>query len=98
TNAGGNYHSHSFNANGSTNSNGSHSHSVNLSGNVVMSEGGAHTHNITVQGNSRSAGTINISRHDSTGIAGTFKLQLRVVAGGSMNVSQRYIHAMTMRK
>ncbi len=98
TNAGGNYHSHSFNANGSTNSNGSHSHSVNLSGNVVMSEGGAHTHNITVQGNSRSAGTINISRHDSTGIAGTFKLQLKAVSGGSMNVSQRYIHAMTMRK
>ncbi|MDO5926226.1 host specificity protein J [Acinetobacter baumannii] len=98
TNAGGNYHNHSFNANGSTNSNGSHSHSVNLSGNVVMSEGGAHTHNITVQGNSRSAGTLNISRHDSTGIAGTFKLQLKAVAGGSMNVSQRYIHAMTMRK
>ncbi|MDO7352426.1 phage tail protein [Acinetobacter baumannii] len=98
TNAGGNYHSHSFNANGSTNSNGSHSHSVNLSGNVVMSEGGAHTHNITVQGNSRSAGTLNISRHDSTGIAGTFKLQLKAVSGGSMNVSQRYIHAMTMRK
>ncbi|TPU31232.1 DUF1983 domain-containing protein, partial [Acinetobacter baumannii] len=98
TNAGGTFHSHSFNANGSTNSNGSHSHSVNLSGNVVMSEGGAHTHNITVQGNSRSAGTLNISRHDSTGIAGTFKLQLKAVSGGSMNVSQRYIHAMTMRK
>ncbi|WP_407580969.1 phage tail protein [Acinetobacter pittii] len=98
TNAGGDYHSHSFNANGNTNNNGSHSHSVNLSGNVVMSEGGAHTHNITVQGNSRSAGTLNISRHDSTGIAGTFKLQLKAVAGGSMNVSQRYIHAMTMRR
>lgn len=98
TNAGGAFHSHSFSANGNTNSSGSHSHSISLSGNVTMSEGGAHTHNITVQGNSRSAGTINISRHDSTGIAGTFKLQLRVVAGGSMNVSQRYIHAMTMRK
>ncbi|MEG9479987.1 phage tail protein, partial [Acinetobacter baumannii] len=98
TNAGGTFHSHSFSANGNTNNSGSHSHSISLSGNVAMSEGGAHTHNITVQGNSRSAGTINISRHDSTGIAGTFKLQLRVVAGGSMNVSQRYIHAMTMRK
>lgn len=98
TNAGGTFHSHSFSANGNTGNNGSHGHTVNLSGNVTMSEGGAHTHNITVQGNSRSAGTINISRHDSTGIAGTFKLQLRVVAGGSMNVSQRYIHAMTMRK
>ncbi|HCE0051679.1 TPA: hypothetical protein NEM68_003862, partial [Acinetobacter baumannii] len=97
-NAGGTFHSHSFSANGNTNNSGSHSHSISLSGNVTMSEGGAHTHNITVQGNSRSAGTINISRHDSTGIAGTFKLQLRVVAGGSMNVSQRYIHAMTMRK
>ncbi|WP_033514292.1 TipJ family phage tail tip protein, partial [Acinetobacter baumannii] len=89
TNAGGTFHSHSFSANGNTNNSGSHSHSISLSGNVTMSEGGAHTHNITVQGNSRSAGTINISRHDSTGIAGTFKLQLRVVAGGSMNVSQR---------
>lgn len=98
TNAGGTFHSHSFSANGNTNNSGSHSHSISLSGNVTMSEGGAHTHNITVQGNSRSAGTINISRHDSTGIAGAFKLQLRVVAGGSMNVSQRYIHAMTMRK
>ncbi|MEF3816042.1 phage tail protein [Acinetobacter baumannii] len=98
TNAGGTFHSHSFSANGNTNNSGSHSHSISLSGNVTMSEGGVHTHNITVQGNSRSAGTINISRHDSTGIAGTFKLQLRVVAGGSMNVSQRYIHAMTMRK
>ncbi|MCZ3199953.1 phage tail protein [Acinetobacter baumannii] len=98
TNAGGTFHSHSFSANGNTNNSGSHSHSISLSGNVTMSEGGAHTHNITVQGNSRSAGTINISRHDSTGIYGTYKLQLRVVAGGSMNVSQRYIHAMTMRK
>lgn len=98
TNAGGTFHSHSFSANGNTNSGGSHSHTVSLSGNVTMSDGGEHRHNISVTGNSRSAGTINISRHDSTGIAGTFKLQLRVVAGGSMNVSQRYIHAMTMRK
>ncbi|MDR9557333.1 TipJ family phage tail tip protein [Acinetobacter baumannii] len=98
TNAGGTFHSHSFSANGNTNSGGSHSHTVSLSGNVTMSDGGEHRHNILVTGNSRSAGTINISRHDSTGIAGTFKLQLRVVAGGSMNVSQRYIHAMTMRK
>ncbi|MFX2324821.1 TipJ family phage tail tip protein [Acinetobacter baumannii] len=98
TNAGGTFHSHSFSANGNTNSGGSHSHTVSLNGNVTMSDGGEHRHNILVTGNSRSAGTINISRHDSTGIAGTFKLQLRVVAGGSMNVSQRYIHAMTMRK
>lgn len=98
TNAGGTFHSHSFSANGNTNSGGSHSHTVSLSGNVTMSDGGEHRHNILVTGNSRSAGTINISRHDSTGIAGTFKLQLRVVSGGSMNVSQRYIHAMTMRK
>ncbi|HCJ6205361.1 TipJ family phage tail tip protein [Acinetobacter baumannii] len=98
TNAGGTFHSHSFSANGNTNSGGSHSHTVSLNGNVTMSDGGEHRHNILVTGNSRSAGTINISRHDSTGIAGTFKLQLKVVAGGSMNVSQRYIHAMTMRK
>lgn len=69
-----------------------------MSGNIAMSEGGEHKHNISVTGSSRSAGTLNISRHDSTGIFGTYKLQLRVVAGGSMNVSQRYIHAMTMRK
>ncbi|HHB1463825.1 TPA: phage tail protein [Acinetobacter baumannii] len=98
TNAGGTFHSHSFSANGNTNSGGSHSHTVSLNGNVTMSDGGEHRHNILVTGNSRSAGTINISRHDSTGIYGTYKLQLRVVAGGSMNVSQRYIHAMTMRK
>ncbi|MDO7194596.1 phage tail protein [Acinetobacter nosocomialis] len=98
TNAGGTYHNHSFSASGSTGNVGSHSHSFSASGNVTMSEGGAHTHKITVQGTSRSAGTLNISRHDSTGIFGTYKLQLRVVAGGSMNVSQRYIHAMTMRK
>ncbi|WP_151741603.1 TipJ family phage tail tip protein [Acinetobacter seifertii] len=98
TNAGGTFHNHSFSSNGNTNNSGSHSHSVNLSGNIVMSEGGEHKHNISVTGSSRSAGTLNISRHDSTGIFGTYKLQLRVVAGGSMNVSQRYIHAMTMRK
>ncbi|MBP1484778.1 TipJ family phage tail tip protein [Acinetobacter nosocomialis] len=98
TNAGGTYHNHSFSASGSTGNVGGHSHSFSASGNITMSEGGAHTHKITVQGTSRSAGTLNISRHDSTGIFGTYKLQLRVVAGGSMNVSQRYIHAMTMRK
>ncbi|MHC3082214.1 TipJ family phage tail tip protein [Acinetobacter nosocomialis] len=98
TNAGGTFHNHSFSSNGNTNNSGSHSHSVNLSGNIAMSEGGEHKHNISVTGSSRSAGTLNISRHDSTGIFGTYKLQLRVVAGGSMNVSQRYIHAMTMRK
>ncbi len=98
TNAGGTFHSHSFSSNGNTNNSGSHSHSVSLGGNITMSEGGEHKHNISVTGSSRSAGTLNISRHDSTGIYGTYKLQLRVVAGGSMNVSQRYIHAMTMRK
>ncbi|AWL19439.1 host specificity protein [Acinetobacter nosocomialis] len=98
TNAGGTFHSHSFSSNGNTNNSGSHSHSVSLGGNITMSEGGEHKHNISVTGSSRSAGTLNISRHDSTGIFGTYKLQLRVVAGGSMNVSQRYIHAMTMRK
>ncbi|MFI8038133.1 phage tail protein, partial [Acinetobacter baumannii] len=66
TNAGGTFHSHSFSANGNTNSGGSHSHTVSLNGNVTMSDGGEHRHNILVTGNSRSAGTINISRHDST--------------------------------
>ena len=50
-----------------------------------------------LDGEVRVAGTLNLSRHDSTLIAGTFQLQLKA-EGGNINVSQRYIHAMTMRK
>ena len=55
-------------------------------------------HNVEIRVSERSEGTLNISRHDSTLIAGTFELQLRSDSGGNVNVSQRYIHAMTMRK
>ena len=89
---------HSHNYNGSTNSSGSHNHSLNLNASASMGLDGAHSHEVEIRGSARSAGTLNISRHDSTGIAGAFQLQLKSTSGGSVNVSQRYIHAMTMRK
>ncbi|PZT87747.1 MAG: phage tail protein [Acinetobacter sp.] len=89
---------HSHNYSGSTSTAGSHSHSLNLSASASMGQDGIHSHNVEIKGSSRSAGTLNISRHDSTLIAGTFELQLRSDSGGNVNVSQRYIHAMTMRK
>lgn len=90
--------SHSHNYSGSTGSTGSHTHSLNLDGSVTMGLDGIHRHDVEIRGSARSAGTLNISRHDSTGIAGVFQLQLKSTSGGSVNVSQRYIHAMTMRK
>ena len=63
-----------------------------------MGSGGGHQHTFESQSKSKGAGTLNISRHDSTGIAGKFELQLMVAAGSNATVSQRYIHAMTMRK
>ncbi|WP_336147065.1 TipJ family phage tail tip protein [Acinetobacter soli] len=89
-------HSHSYS--GTTGSTGSHSHSLNLNASATSFNDGIHSHDVTMRGSARSAGTLNISRHDSTLIAGTFELQLRSDSGGSVNVSQRYIHAMTMRK
>ncbi|MDQ8995013.1 phage tail protein [Acinetobacter soli] len=89
-------HSHSYS--GTTGSAGSHSHSLNLNASATSFNDGIHSHDVTIRGSARSAGTLNISRHDSTLIAGTFELQLRSDSGGSVNVSQRYIHAMTMRK
>lgn len=89
---------HAHNYSGSTSTAGSHSHSLNLSASASMGQDGIHSHNVEIKGSSRSAGTLNISRHDSTLIAGTFELQLRSDSGGNVNVSQRYIHAMTMRK
>ncbi|WP_448761946.1 TipJ family phage tail tip protein [Acinetobacter tandoii] len=89
-------HNHSYS--GSTNSGGSHNHNLNLNGSASMGLDGIHSHNVTIRGSARSAGTLNISRHDSTGIAGTFQLQLKSGSGGNVSVSQRYIHAMTMRK
>ncbi len=89
-------HSHSYS--GTTGSAGSHSHSLNLNASATSFNDGIHSHDVTMRGSARSAGTLNISRHDSTLISGTFELQLRSDSGGSVNVSQRYIHAMTMRK
>lgn len=90
--------SHSHNYSGNTGSSGAHTHSLNLDGSVTMGLDGIHRHDVEIRGSARSAGTLNISRHDSTGIAGAFQLQLKSTSGGSVNVSQRYIHAMTMRK
>jgi len=90
--------SHGHNYSGSTGSTGAHTHSLNLNGSVTMGLDGIHRHDVEIRGSARSAGTLNISRHDSTGIAGAFQLQLKSTSGGSVNVSQRYIHAMTMRK
>ena len=88
-------HSHGYS--GSVASNGAHSHNLNLSGSGSTGLDGIHSHGVNVRGSARGAGTLNLSRHDSTLIAGTFQLQLKA-EGGNINVSQRYIHAMTMRK
>lgn len=96
--AGGSGTSHSHGLTLSMGSDGGHSHNLNLNGSATTGLDGIHSHNVSVKGSSRSAGTLNISRHDSTGIAGAFQLQLKSTSGGSVNVSQRYIHAMTMRK
>lgn len=99
TNAGGTFHSHSFSDSAGTNSAGTHSHSFNVNSSSFTSAADpGHTHSVDIDNQSRGAGTMNISRHDSTGISGTFQLQLIAVSGGTINVSQRYIHAMTMRK
>lgn len=90
--------SHSHNYSGRTNTAGAHTHSLNLDGTASMGVDGIHRHDVVIRGSARSAGTLNISRHDSTGIAGLFELQLKSTSGGIVNVSQRYIHAMTMRK
>ncbi len=97
TGVNGSSHSHNYSS-GSTNNSGSHSHGLNVSSSVTMGIDGDHKHDISIKGRARSAGTLNISRHDSTLIVGTFELQLRSDSGGNVNISQRYIHAMTMRK
>lgn len=74
--------------------------SINVGGPVTISysTSGSHTHNIDVANDNRNAGSFSLSRHDSTGVAGTYQLQMRVADGGTANLSQRYIHAMTMRR
>ncbi|MFU8928320.1 phage tail protein, partial [Acinetobacter puyangensis] len=98
TNAGGTFHSHSFSASGTTGSSGDHNHSIALSGSGSTDILGQHSHDITVVGATRSAGTLNLTRHDSSGVNGTYTLQLKAASGGNISVSQRYIHAMTIRK
>lgn len=90
--------SHSHSMSGSISSDGSHNHSVSITGSVDIDPFSNHSHGINVQNKSRSAGTINLVRHDSSLTKGTFAIQLRAVQGGNISVSQRYIHAMTLRK
>lgn len=73
---------------------------IGVSGYVTIgyTSTGAHNHNIDVANDNRNAGSFSLSRHDSTGVAGTYELQMRVAHGGTANLSQRYIHAMTMRR
>jgi|GEM_PF-6697679 len=74
--------------------------SINVGGPVTIGYAttGSHSHNIDVANDNRNAGSFALSRHDSTGVAGTYELQMRVADGGTANLSQRYIHAMTMRR
>ncbi|MFZ7968783.1 hypothetical protein ACO1DR_00660, partial [Acinetobacter lwoffii] len=91
--------SHSHSVNGSISSGGSHSHNARASADRLwIAESGEHNHNVTIQGATRSAGTINLVRHDSSLVKGEFTIQLRAAQGGNISVSQRYIHAMTLRK
>ncbi|WP_075174804.1 TipJ family phage tail tip protein [Acinetobacter indicus] len=90
-------HYHSYGG-GNTSSAGYHDHGLSLRSSASTVADNGHTHNIDIQNQSKGAGTLNLSRHDSTGIAGSFQLQLRSASGGNVTVSQRYIHAMTMRK
>ncbi|MFW2077387.1 hypothetical protein ACG94X_06595 [Acinetobacter sp. ULE_I010] len=89
-------HNHSLSGSSGTVS--GHSHNVSVSASATMGLDGIHSHSVNIKGSARGAGTLNLSRHDSTLISGTFQLQLRAASGGDISVSQRYIHAMTMRK
>ncbi len=93
-------HSHSIFANGSVNTNtaGGHSHSINGSVNVTVNADNGHTHTIKGLNLNRNAGTISVSRHDSSEIDGMYYFQVKVVSESRANLSQRYIHAITMRR
>lgn len=83
-----------------------HNHSASFFGNngssgtVTVGYGGngSHSHEVQVANDNRNAGSFALSRHDSTGAAGIYELQMRVSNGGTANISQRYIHAITMRR
>lgn len=73
---------------------------VTVAGNVNIgyASTGPHSHKVEIANDNRNAGSFSLSRHDSTGVAGIYELQMRVANGGTANLSQRYIHAMTMRR
>ena len=85
---------------GSTQPAGEHNHSHGINGSVSVSVDTVAGHSHTVGGalRSRNAGTISVSRHDSSELDGTYYLQIRAAQGGSAALSQRYIHAITMRR
>ena len=90
-----------------------HNHSASFSGGTYGANGyqavngtvtvnhsstGPHSHRVDIANDNRNAGTFSLSRHDSTGVAGIYELQMRVSNGDTANLSQRYIHAITMRR
>ena len=90
-------HNHGGSFQGSTFINGQY---INIGGPVTIgyTSLGGHSHNIDVANDNRNAGSFALSRHDSTGVSGDYELQMRVSNGGTANISQRYIHAITMRR
>ena len=99
--ANGSMHSHSFNGssgNVSISNDSGHSHSVTGSVNINVNSDMGHSHTIRSTNKSRNAGTISVSRHDSSKVDGVYYLQIRVGRGSAVNLSNRYIHAMTMRR
>lgn len=93
-------HSHSIGGSNSFNtaSGGDHSHSVSGSVNVSVQSDAGHSHTIRSTNKSRNAGTIAVSRHDSSEVDGVYYLQIKVARGSAVNLSNRYIHAITMRR
>lgn len=93
-------HSHSIGGNSSfnTSSSGDHSHSVSGSVSVSVQSDAGHSHTIRSTNKSRNAGTIAVSRHDSSEVDGVYYLQIKVARGSAVNLSNRYIHAITMRR
>ena len=93
-------HSHGVSANGSltTGTSGGHSHGINGSVSVSVDTVAGHSHTVGGALRSRNAGTISVLRHDSSELDGTYYLQIRAAQGGTADLSQRYIHAITMRR
>nr|WP_313077775.1 phage tail protein [Moraxella sp.] len=93
-------HSHSIGGNSSfnTSSSGDHSHSVSGSVSVSVQSDPGHSHTMRSTNKSRNAGTIAVSRHDSSEVDGVYYLQIKVARGSAVNLSNRYIHAITMRR